>query len=414
MYSLVKAVGVEKGFNKRWKDVQIATVPVYVLFDTYAELYITLSNPFLSGPVDIQIESLRTDYYLFQGTFTEFLTSIGNAVLQVSPTASPVINPTYAKYSDAFRASYNVTPVNILLSPTSPTPSSDKTSLRLSRPNSNTSMLTFFEHCMVSVNGFFHRTDFDGTYAYVLEGNSSRLKSRQNQIGFLSFLKLGKIENVPVTPSMVYKQTPDATLRQRIYIKLNKNIANKTVVLSLGGYLMFTDGVTFWQTGDDTFAIAINRIPFLERYFESQQYLDFTALGLPVSTANPDAVSVAELYSDTVLTKYLTLPQTFFVIIDTPRMFVNKYQVKDIGLPGKFITYTEPTYPLVVSNGKVAEYWIVKEAGQWSMTVNDSYLHNRVLSAQPVSGLNVVSPNDIPQTPVYNSGGYLLEIGKDF
>jgi hypothetical protein len=414
MYSLVNAVGVEKGFNKRWKSVEIATVPVYLLFETYAELYITLSNPFLVGNVTIEISSLRAAHYLYQGTFTEFLTLIDSQVLTPSALPAPVIRPTYAKYYDAFRASYEVTPVNILISPTSPTPASDKTSLRLSRPNSNSSMQTFYKNCMVSVNGFFHQTDYDGTYAYALHANSSRLKSRQNQIGFLSFLEIGEIENVPVTPDMVYRQTPEASLRQRIYVKLNKNIENKTVILSLGGYLMFTDNQSFWQTGDDTFAIDINRIPFLERYFESQQYLDFTALGLPVSTANPDSVSVDQLLSDEILTKYLTLPQTFFVVIDTPRLFTNKYEIKDVGLPGRFITYSEPKYPLIVSNGRLAEYWKVYEDKQWSLVVNDSYLHNRVLSTLPINSLVVVSAADVPETPVFNSSGYLLEIGKDF
>jgi len=275
-------------------------------------------------------------------------------------------------------------------------------------------MERFHKSCLVSINGFFHRTDYDGTYAYVVDGNSSKIKSQQNQMGFLSFNNLGSIECVPIDKNMIYKQSAESTFSNRTYIKLNKDITNKSVFMVLGGYLVFLDGKTLKLSGEDVFTLDIGSIPFVERFFEAMPYLDYDKLGLPASQNNPSALDLRELLSDEVMTKYLTMPQTFFCIIDTPEIFMNRISVKSTNLPGMFIGYKEPKYPLIVSNGRVAEYWKTFEDGQWAMNVYDSYLHNKVFSTIPESSRQVIGDADEPSLRVRNSTGYLLEIGKDF
>lgn len=413
MYTLVSALGVSKHQASRWGSVDISNITVKDLFALYRKMYITLSNIYLSAPVTIELESLRLEYSTYNDTFTNFLISIGSRTL--IPTGDiPVLNPKYAVYTDAFMAGYKVKPVNILTSATANLPLSEKTSLQIHRSSPETDMKLFFDHCIVSVNGFFHRTDYDGTFAYIVDGANSQLKSHQNQMGILSFLNIGKIENVGITESMIFTQAPNMSLRKRIYVKLNKDITNKSIMLVLGGYLLFPDGKSFFQTGDDTFAIDINRMPFLERFYDAQPYLNYDSLELPRGTNNPSMVNVDELLSDLVLTKYLMLPQTFFCIIDTPEIFTNHVPIRSTGMPGMFIGYKEPKYPLVVCNGKVAEYWKTFEDEQWAINVYDSTMHNRVFSRQPITTLNVVSDSDIPDNPYTNSSGYLLEIGKDF
>lgn len=413
MYVLVNAIGVEKIQGAHYAPVDLSSIPVYQLFITYRKLYFTLSNVFLTDNVDIELSSLREKYSIFEGTFNDLLNVIGNNTL-TETTITPVLNPKFAKYSDAFRAGYKIEALNILAAFNANLPPSSKTSLRISRTNPVTDMGVFYKHCIVSINGFFHRTDYDGTYAYVVDGNSSQIKSHQNQMGFLSFLQLGEIENVPITSNMLFKQSEQSNYKNRVYIKLNRDITNKTVILVLGGYLVFVDNKVLKQSGNDVFTVDINSIPFVERFFEAMPYLDYTSLGLPVNINNPSAVDIKELLSDDTIEKYFTLPQSFFCIIDTPEIFTNRIAIKSSGLPGMFIGYREPMYPLIVSNGRVAEYWKTYEDGQWAINVHDSYLHNRVFSTVPNSELSVITKSNIPATRVTNSSGYLLEIGKDF
>lgn len=413
MYVLVKAIGVEKIQGARYAPIDVTAIPVYQIFNTYRKAYFTLSNVFLDAPVDIELSSLREKYSSFQGSFEDLLVVVGNNTLEVT-TIAPVLDPKYATYSDAFRAGYKIEALNILAAFDAALPPSSKTSLRISRTKPVTDMELFFKNCIVSINGFFHRTDYDGTHAYVVEGNSSKIKSHQNQMGFLSFLNIGEIENVPITTDMLFKQSPQSQYKNKVYVKLGRDITDKTVILVLGGYLMFIDNKSLKQSGNDVFIVDINYVPFIERFFEAMPYLDYDALGLPVNVDDVTAVDVNQLLTDDVLTKYFTMPQSFFCIVDTPEIFTNRIAVKSSGLPGMFIGYQEPKYPLVVSNGKVAEYWKSYEDGQWAINVHDSYLHNRVFSTVPVDTLGVVTSANVPATRVTNSSGYLLEIGKDF
>lgn len=408
VYQSAKAVG--KDIQDRWLDVDISNMLMYDIFDKYRKVYVWLTNPYLDAPVVIDLETLRLEFSFSEDSFNNILIQIDNRTL-TPVTPVPTFRTKYVKFSDAFRAGYKITPQSITASQTANLPDYLKTSLRLDKPN--TDMEVFYKHCLVSVNGFFHRTDGNGLNAFVVDGAKSLFKSRQNQLGITSFLDIGQIEQVPITESMIYAQAEDSNLRKRTYVKLNKDITNKTVLLVLGGYLLFPDHNSFWQTGDDTFAINFTSMPLLERYYESFPYIDFEELGLPKSTNNESLINIEEFYSDAVLKKYMMMPQSFFVIVDTPSLFVNKIYIRDSALPGMFTAYKEPTYPLIVGNGRIAEYWKTYEDGHWSVTVLDSYLHNKVLTHRPLGELVTVSNSDVPLRTYYNSRGFLLELGKD-
>ena len=413
MYTLVSAIGVLKAPGSRWTNLSIGNVPVYQLFTTYRKVYITLSNVFLDNPIVADLESLRLNYSAFTGTFNSLLTSLGNTTIP-AVSQPPVLNPKYAQYSDAFRAGYKIQTVNLSMTNNNNLLPSEKTSLKISRPNPETDMSLVYNSCLLSVNGFLHRLDYDGTYAYGIEAASSMLKSHKNLVGLLSFRELGAVQTVPITDSMIFKQSLLIGLKDRIYVKLNQDVSNKTVILSLGGYLVFVDGSSLWQSGESTFAINIAALPFVERYFESKPFINFDSLDLPVSTDNPDLVNISELLSDTVLTKFLKLPQTFFCIINTPQIFTNRVAIKKTGIPTKYTSFTEPKYPMIVGNGKIAEYWKVYEDGQWAISAANSFINDKVFSSVPESQLNNVGNANIPGSKHSNSEAYLLEIGKDF
>jgi hypothetical protein len=213
---------------------------------------------------------------------------------------------------------------------------------------------------------------------------------------------------INTTPSY----TSTSNLKARTYFKLDANITNKTVLLVIGGYLIFPEPNIFWQTGDNSFALNVGMLPMVERYFESNIYLDLSELGLSSEASQPDIINVDELLSDEVLTKWFTMSQSFFVIVDTPNLFTNKIFLKTANMPGMFTSYQEPTYPLMVNYGKVAEYWKVEEDDFWSVNVQDSYFRNFVISTAPLSTLVAATPKLIPSNTYNNSKGYLLEIGS--
>ena len=412
MYFYKSALAIDKNLDAQWANVDISNLRMIDIFAVYRKVYVTLTNNFLNTDVAIDLDSLRAVYSSDEITFNNFLILNADNTLVTIP-AIPNHTTKFAKWSDAFRAGYKVEVMNINTSLTANVLPSSKTAIRLDRNNPPTDMGIFFDHCLVSINGFFHRTDTDRQFTYVLDANDSLFKSKQNQVGILSFLDIGKIEQVSITPDMIIPQANGAPLKNKTFLKLGMDISNKTVMLVLGGYLLFIDDKSFMQNGDDTFVLNFNQMPLLERFFESNPYINLKALGLPESSDNISLVNVPEFFSDANLIKYLTLSQSFFVILDSPSIFTNKIYLRESKLPGMFTAYKEPVDPLFVNNGRIAEYWKTLEDGHWAVSVQDSYLRNSIFSSKPEDQLVNVSDSTIPLKTYYNSKGFLLQIGHD-
>src|ERR1019366_6127390 len=173
------------------------------LFTMYSKIIVVLSNTFLTTTVAVELEAVTPYISGLTITLTQFLIENGNKTLPTLATV-PVLNPKYAHYADAFHAGYSVTPIKLGTASTSQLPMSEKTSLQLTRPNTDYNL--FYNSCLVNINGFYHLTDMDTNGIYVIDGMKSRNISNHNQIGIYSFNDIGAIQLVPITPAMIYKQ----------------------------------------------------------------------------------------------------------------------------------------------------------------------------------------------------------------
>jgi hypothetical protein len=132
---------------------------------------------------------------------------------------------------------------------------------------------------------------------------------------------------------------------------------------------------------------------------------------LSVYPNNPEnGYNVDELFSDEVIKRYMTLTQSFLVLVDIPYMVSEKIHLRHSSMPGMFTAYQDPTYPLIVGYGKVAEYWKIHESGHWSVTVHDSFMRNFVYSEAPPQQLHQVTDNLLAGQPYHHSRGFLLQL----
>lgn len=412
MYNLDSAYGVSNEPGSRWGNIDASTDSVYELLHNYRKIYLTISAVSLSAPIYVDLDSLRVAYSAFTGTIQDLLDSLGNNALPTVPSI-PVQDPKYVRFVDAFRAGYSPTLMPENGSPTSNTSVGLRTKLRLKRNIPDTDMRSVYETCLVTINGLLHMTDTDGDYLYVYGAGKSSLKSRQNQVGLISFADLGKIELIPITTDMLYKQDSNSTFKERVYINHGKDLTNKTALLVVGGYLNFQNPINFFSVSDSAFGVDLVGMNILERYFESLPYMDYSELGIIGTLNNLDQLDLIQFYSDAVLTKLLTMSQSFIVIIDTPEIFVNKVHLRKSKLPGMFTAFNDPKYPLVIGYGRMPEYWKTHEDGQWSVNVQDSAMTHYVFADLDLSNASSVTNQRVPNDAYFNSRGYLLEIGKD-
>lgn len=409
MYQFVKAVCRTRSVGSQWLDLDISGILVYDLYNSYSGIYLVLTNTFLTGEQYVDMETLRIEYSNFNGTLSELLVALGNRSLETVATL-PNTTVKFAKYNDAFGAEYKIEPTRIGVVAGSNYPVTDMFDLELTRDKYKTDMKLIHSHCMVSVNGYYHMTDTDGTKAYVEQGATTMRKANNNNLGILSFLDVGRLTKTRIAAIDIRPQTETSTLLDKVYFTVDGDFTDRSFFLVLGGYLVFPEEGIFWRSGDNTFALDIARLPLVERFFESKLTLDLKGLGLSDMSISPDAIDLDEFWSDQTIRNLMTLSQSFFVTVDIPYMTVSKIHLRHSNSPGMFTAYQKPVYPLIVNYGRAAEYWRTEEDGQWSVTVQDSFLRNYILSQQPAADIKVITSHLNSTKPFYHSRGYLLEI----
>ena len=270
-------------------------------------------------------------------------------------------------------------------------------------------MQRFHDYCLVTINGFFHQMETDGKYSYIPHGNQSAIMSKDSQMGFLNFETIGKVKTVQITEQMVYKQNADSFLSKRAFIKLPEDTTGKTVLLVVGGYLYLPDGQTFTKAGNETYCVDFNHVPLLERYFESANYLDMGALNLQKNIKFPNQINISDFLSDAKFTKYLTLPQSFFVIIDTPEITFERHFLQKNSFVGRYVSPTEPKSILMTGLGKVSEYWKEYGDNQWVLNVGQAYDMEYVAHTVLPGEISYMTDNTVPAHRYYLSQAYMLD-----
>lgn len=413
MYTYVSAKVLLNTINSTWQSVDISNMTMVHIYATYKRVFVTLSFTSLGTQIIVDLNDIKGANQYNTETMNQFLVSNG---INALPSVSNVVfsDPKYMKYSDAYRASYRVDICKIGIPLDSNMDKTLLTDARLFRPSYTTDMQDVFDYCLTSVNGFLHSTQTDGDYLYINDAGKTLAKSKFNQIGMMSFKDVGKVTQIPFTDSMIVKSDPTTLLKDNMYIDLSAfDLTNKTVLLSIGGYLHMVDNDTFYQVGTNTFSFKLSDGLYLQRYYESQVYLNFDDFYLPPLPSAPDLAIVDDIKNDITFTKYLKLTQSFVILIDCPKIFTNKYYIENRNLPGMFISYKEPKYPLFVGNGRIGEYWKVEEDGYWSVTVTDSYLRNPVFALSASADLDVTTAGLVPENRYSYGRGFLLEIGAD-
>lgn len=409
MYTLVSAVGKLRAVGSRWTNTDVSTIALNQLLQEYEEIYFSLTNPFYQEPVTLKLSDLRSTNLFNSATLPEYLSAVGDDALPVTQDTYS-IKDTWVGYSDAFRARYKVEPISHTGHIGSSIPMSERTWLSLTRPN--TDYREFFKHCLVTINGLFHRTDTDGQRVFVVDGMKSCRHSGKNQIGITSFAKLGELSFTTITEDMLHRRIPDEPMGDRVYIDIGEEVTGKLPMLVVGGFLHLLDTREFFQVSDSIYAYNIRNVPWRERFFEMKKLLDLPFLDLESFAHNPNQVVEEEIYSDAFIKKIFTLSQSFIVWIDATDLFVERESLRRTKLPHMYTSYAEPRFPLVTGYGKISDYWSVKEDGQWAVNCIDTTKWNYDFNTVPESTLVSFDNSALPFNPMEYCRAEFLKIGR--
>jgi hypothetical protein len=409
MYSLVSAMAKSFASEGRWESVDIGEMSFATLYSTYTRVIAVLTNPFIDGQVALDLASIAASVGNSQRTFNQFLTDNANNTLPTF-TPVPVLQQAEVHYMDARRAGYKVEragPPNV--APDAVLPDGDKTCAYLTKKGLD--FRTFGKYALVTINDFLHRVVFDQNGAWVIDAAKSLMKSGYNQVGILNFQKVSALTTVPVTADMIYKSNDTELYRNYMRVDLGQDISNKSVMLSLGGYLHVLDEKTFYRINDTSVVIDFNNLPLLERYHESLPYLDYSSLPFDRSTSNDSQVPIDSFFSDANLLAYMQLSQTFFIIGDNPEIYKDTKHVQTIG--HSLVAFEKPKWPLVSCIGRLQDYWYTDEDGQWGVSVTDNRWQHRLYDTVKVPDQQNVDAARITQDRASFSRAFFLLIGTD-
>lgn len=408
MYKYKRAVCLSRSIGLTWEEPDLENTPLCSLFSKYLHTYIVVHEVIIDKDINVDMETYRTEYSASCLTVAQWLDSMVGKTLNTVKDL-PSDNLAYARYENAVLRNYQITPTKAGYQYPPEIPVADLPDLALTRDMTDITKL--HTHCMMSVNGYFHRTDTDGIAGYILDGNVTAMKKRCSHTGILSFLNIGKITQYQFLDEDIIPLNEDGDLKDGIILRLPEEYREQSKIFVFGGYILQPDRVAFISNSDDTYVLYPKALPLLERYLESRDELDLSSIIVEAPLGNKDnAILTSDIFSDDNLRAWLKLSQSFVAVIDTPVLYYNQINVRVSNLPGFITAYQEPMWPLIMGYGKHVEYSKIAETQYWALRIQDPFYKQFTFQKAPIRVQPVVSDQFIPWKPYLRTQGYLLEI----
>lgn len=252
--------------------------------------------------------------------------------------------------------------------------------VEITRPGTDTDLSLLHNKSLMTVNGYVYPTEYISNRLYIPKATLSMLQSRNNNIGIISFNKLTTpLQKIQLTESMISTQSP-FSLFEKAIITFPVNIIHPILIIS--GYMIFENSEYFYRISDTSFVLRMDKLNYIEKLYETQRYRNiFNELNIPVSVNNPSMIEAATARSNETITKFLTTFNSFLVNINTLTLTNSKIYLEHSNVPGNFRTEKEPTLPIIVGYGKLAEYHKTKTTdNKYTVYINDAYYNNHIFS----------------------------------
>lgn len=375
--SFLKAKKTKDGYV----NINLTTLRMSDIVEDYLDGFITLTHTQLRGTFYLTLDALRaTDLPLNTAhTFNQWLTHNHDKQLPVI-NKMPIYKQGVVRYGDAFLSGFQVNQIARHMTKNANTSKADKTDLLLIKglPDKN----ALYKRMLVSVNGFIHRTEAHENGLAVIGGGETFNNTGINTVGILSFYDACDIKQYPINQSMIAPTSSTSPLNHELLINMGFSLVDKSVMLSLGGYLITDNNVVEIVNAETGVVIVrLGELDMIDMIMGSIGVLSLDELGVFRETRNVtyNKVRPQDIESDIVIKKYLQLVQSFVIVAECNSIHTGYEDINITGLPGVYETASEPQYPMVDSKGILYEYLKDDTDGVWSVRVQNDitkrYMH---------------------------------------
>lgn len=409
MYEYVRALARPAQRNSKWKEYDLSQVSPFDIYARFFNAYIELSNPVLKDTVTLDMNSVRDIAFDVRMSFNDWLVSLNNKTLPTRPDF-PEVSAGTVQYRDAAAAGYLIRTVDRSAHPDVELPNSDKEDLLLSKEGVD--YQEFYDNCLVSVNGLYHRTSHTVNGIQVIDGNSTVRHSNLNLCGITSFKELGGMEIVDIDSSMLFKYNEEEKYYNRAHLNLGTSLHNKTVILVISGYMHVLDDL-YHVTGDSTISIDFDRLGIVHRYIQSRKLIDMSDMDIEEKEGNSTTFAVGDVITENNIKVLLDKTQSFLVVLDNVTLSTSKVYPDPARLPGRYVSQFEPCYPLVGWLGKIFEYNAFREGVAWSIKSEINYRYYLKLDTFDWKQEIAVDDTNLPYKPADIGVAFFLKIDGD-
>lgn len=364
-----------------YKNHDILHMKMKDIMSEFVDGYIVLSHSIFKGTHYLTMEALRSAKVIMS-TEADFHTWLGlNARLEL-PTVKE--QPEYqfgvVKYADAFYAGFKVNMIGRNKTVKDNIPASDMIDLYLEKNVSDKRKL--YRNLLVTVNGFIHRTVPHENGIAVLHGGETFMNCGYNTVGILSFANAPELKQVPITENMIVTRGQINPIKESIVLKLPETLVGKKVLFVLGGILLTDDRIIDILSYEESIVkINLKHLDLIKMMYNAVGSINLEPLGVfPTETiSQARKLRVNEVLSDIVLKKFLTLSQSFFVVLEADHVEMNLTPLNETDLPDYYeIEGRELDLPLVTSTGRLPEYWKRKYGDDYGINVSHDITKRRM------------------------------------
>lgn len=398
MYKLVSTFLKPKGISNTYQNIDISLMTVGFIQDNFLDGYIELSNINLDDNVFLTIQDFRQINlpYRLDQTFEYWLSFIGNkTILNVTETRPNYVSA-IVKARNAMQSDFKIKYVDRRYDPDKPMAIGAQNDLYLSKPYVDKQILQ--RRMLTTVNGYLHPTvPYQDGVAIV--GGGSLVKTIGDiNVGILSFASVGDLTMKAITNDNLFSYKGGIPLSEKCIVSLDTSLIGKSVIVVIAGYpIVGSDIVSIASDEQGILNINTRRFDIVTHLNRQLGKINLESLGIlnngDIHSLRP--MSKQAILSDLITRKYLTLPQSFVIIVDTPELTIERIPVVSSGIRDVHINLSEPNLPIIDSYGRIVEYWVSPENNVYSIiTANDYYktFNYETVETNSIDTHNLVMP----------------------
>lgn len=356
MYSLVTAVLKERNTNRPWSEVDLNQVTVKDFQNNYVSGYVVLANSSLPGEHIVDYMTFLSGNLpqpLVNITFVQWLSLIGNRVLPV--IKEPEFAYGEAWYSDAIKAGWKIERAHPISPSNENYTQADLTDGLLVKPS--VSMDIYGDYILTTQNGLLHFSYPTPKGLKVKDLTKSFYSSKKENVGVMSLTDIGKVKQIPITLSNLIPVDLTDNMMREFHVDCDMDLTGKTVWISIGGYL-HTDVSEVFISNRERGLVGVNlsKVDIPKRIAHSSTLIDLSSLGIFKEDWSPTLFDLNELKSQVVMQRYLTLSQSFIIIIDTQNISVEIEQLEFTHVVGVYKCLQRRSYAIFNQYGLFQYY----------------------------------------------------------